>query len=250
VSSALGYLAIINLMLGLFNLLPGLPLDGGRILHALVWRRTGDKAHATRVAVGAGVAVGYLLVTAGIIYVFTGYWVNGLWLVFLGWYLQSVAGRELQATQAHSLFAGMRAIDLTDTNPHAVDPDMSLEQVVDDVMMRYQARAVPVVANGVFRGLLTLQRIAQTPKTEWPAKSASAVMIPAEEVATVSPDQPLESAIAQMQKRDVNQLVVVENGALVGLLSRSTVLRQLEIRNALSKDGQTAGKPRRMAGRA
>lgn len=249
VTSALGYLAIINLFLGLFNLLPGLPLDGGRILHALVWLRTGDRTRATRVAVGSGVVVGYLLVTAGIIYVFTGYWVNGLWLIFLGWYLQSLAGREMQATQARSLFAGLRVADLTDPNPHAVDLDMSLERVVDDVMMRYQARAVPVVANGDFRGLLTLQRIAQTPKTDWPITQASSVMIPAEEVATASPEQSLESAIAMMQKRDVNQLVVLQNGAMVGLLNRSTVLRQLEIRQALSEDEQVPKKPRGLLGR-
>jgi Zn-dependent protease len=234
VSSALGYLAVINLFLGLFNLLPGLPLDGGRLLQALVWRRTGDHAHATRVAVGAGVVVGYLMIAVGIAYVFTGYWVNGLWLIFLGWYLQRMAGQERRAAQTHALFDGLRVADLTDTHPYVVAPETRLDQVIPEVIMAHQVRAVPVLAGDRFRGLLILDGIARVPREDWSATPVADVMIPADEVATATPNESAEDAIAEMQERDIDQLLVVQDGALVGLLSRGATLRQLENRARLT----------------
>lgn len=234
-TSALGYLAVINLFLGLFNLLPGLPLDGGRILHALVWLRSGDRTRATRVAVGAGIVLGYLMITVGIVWVFAGYWLDGLWFVFLGWYLQSLASQEWQSTQAKKLFEGLRVADLVEADPPTISPDMRLDDVVDQVMMPRQARAVPVVVDGAFLGLVTLESVARVPRANWPTTTAITVMIPERQVHTANPEDPLESAIVSMQKNDVNQLVVLQNGKLVGTLSRSTILRRLEIRQALAQ---------------
>lgn len=239
-ASALGYLAVINLFLGLFNLLPGLPLDGGRILHSIVWLRTGDKTRATQVAMRSGVLLGYVMVAVGIFWVFEGYWLNGLWLVFLGWYLQSMATQEWAASQTQKLFEGLRVADLVQTDPHTITPDARLDDVVDEVMMRYQARVVPVVSEGAFLGLVTLEGVARIPKDRWPVTTALTVMIPARQVHTVSPDDSVESAIVTMQKEDVNQLVVLKEEALVGIISRSTIIRQLEMRQALSQAGAAA----------
>lgn len=240
--SALGYLAVINLFLGLFNLLPGLPLDGGRVLHALVWLRTGDQARATRVAVSAGVILGYLMIAAGIFWVFEGYWLNGLWLIFLGWYLQSMSARELQSSQAKQLFEGLLVSDLVQTDAHTIAPDTRLDDVVDEIMMRYQARVVPVVSDGRFLGLVTLEGVARIPKDQWPVTTALTVMIPARQVHAVAPDESVESAIAAMQQEDVNQLVVLRDEELVGIISRGTIIRQLEMRQALSRANEAATK--------
>lgn len=228
--SALGYLAIINIFLAIFNLLPGLPLDGGRILRAIVWWHSGNQQHATRVAAMAGVVIGYLMIAAGIVYVFTGFWVNGLWLIFLGWYLQSLAVQERRASQARALFAGLTVRDMTNTHPFTVGPDAPLDQVVHDVLLPHHIRAVPVLADGQFRGLLTVHGIGQVPREQWPMTTAADAMIPAAKVATATPDESAQEAIAEMQEQDLNQLPVLQDGRFLGLLSRSTIVRQLEIR--------------------
>ena len=238
--SALGYLAAINLFLGIFNLLPGLPLDGGRVLRAIVWWHSGNQAHATRVAAMAGVVIGYLMIAAGIVYVFTGYWVNGLWLIFLGWYLQSLAEQERKASQTRALFAGLTVRDLTNTHPYTAAPDTPLDQVVHDVMMTQHVRAVPVLADGRFVGLLTLHGVGQVPRDRWSTTTAGAAMIPAANVATATPDESAQEAIAAMQEHDLNQLPVLQDGRFVGLLSRGTIVRQLEIRAHLPPQGRPA----------
>lgn len=234
-ASAVGYLAAINLFLGLFNLLPGLPLDGGRVLHSLVWLRTGDQTRATRVAVRSGVILGYLMVAVGIIWVFGGYWLNGLWMIFLGWYLQSMAAQEWASSQTKKLFEGMRVADLVQTDVHAIAPDARLDDVVDEIMMRYQARVVPVIKDGAFQGLVTLEGVARIPRDQWPVTTALTVMIPARQVHAVTPEDSVESAIATMQQEDVNQLVVLRGEELVGVINRSTIIRQFEMRQALSQ---------------
>lgn len=234
VSAAVGYLAAINLFLGLFNLLPGLPLDGGRVLHAFVWQRSGDKARATRVASGAGVAIGYLMVTAGIIYVFTGFWLNGLWLIVLGWYLQGMATQERRAAFFHRQLAGKRVADLAETRVLAVSPEAPVSEIVHDIMLGSRMRAVPVVENGGLLGLVTLDSIGKVPREQWPVTPASAAMIPAGLVATATPDEPIATAIAQMQSRDVNQLAVVRDGSFVGMLNRAAVMAQLQIQSELA----------------
>ena len=240
--SALGYLAVINLLLGVFNLLPGLPLDGGRVLHSLVWLRTGDKTRATRVAVRTGVLLGYVMIAAGIFWVFGGFWLNGLWMIFLGWYLQSMAAQEWASSQTRKLFEGMRVADLVQTNVHAIAPDTRLDDVVDEIMMRYQARVVPVVGDGVLQGLVTIEGVARVPRDRWPVTTALTVMIPARQVHAVTPEDSVESAIATMQQEDVNQLVVLRGEELVGIINRGTIIRQLEMRQELSKAGGSATK--------
>ncbi len=233
-AASLGYLAVINLFLGIFNLIPGAPLDGGRLLQAIVWKRTGDREHASRVAAGAGIVVGYVLVTIGIVYVFNGSWVNGLWLVFLGWYLQSMAAQERNAYHVRSVFAGLRVADLVNRDTPGIDPGETLDRVVHDVIVPRQIRAAPVISGGRFAGLLTLERIANVPHDAWPRTTAASAMIPAGQVAFATLDQPLEEAVAEMQRRDVNQLPVLDGGAFAGFLSRDAVLRRLEIQRRLA----------------
>jgi Zn-dependent protease/predicted transcriptional regulator len=234
VAASLGYLALINLMLAIFNLLPGLPLDGGRLLQAVVWRLTGDEARATRVASRAGVVLGYVLIAIGLVSTVFGGFVNGLWLVFLGWYLQNLARQEQRATQTRALLKGMRVADLTDTHPYTVAPGTTLDQVVDQVMLPYQAQAVAVVADGRFRGLLTTASVQRVRREQWPVTTAAAAMIPADQVAAATPNEPAETAIADMQERDLDQVPVVQDGTFVGLLSRAAILRQLGTRTRLT----------------
>ncbi len=242
----LGYLAVINFSLAVFNLLPGFPLDGGRLLRALVWWRTGDPSRATRVAAGTGVAVGYGLVALGIARAFTGSFVNGLWLVFVGWYLQSMAEQYRRQDASRSSFAGLRVGPLTDTAPAYVRPRDPLDRVVQDVVLARGVRTIPVLApepepertpgpgGDGFLGLLTLAGIVAVPRDRWGTTTAAEAMVPASSIHAVRPEDPVEDAVRLMADRDVNQLAVLgQDGAFVGLLNRATVIRHLEIRATL-----------------
>ena len=249
----LGYLAVINLSLALFNLLPGFPLDGGRLLRALVWWRTGDVGRATQVAAGAGVALGYGLIAVGIFWSFTGRFANGLWFVFLGWYLQSMAERYRRQDQTRALFAGLRAGELADRAPAYVRPDDRLDRIVDDVLLPRGVRTLPVLSpepapeavpgpgGDGFLGLLTLAQIAQVPRDAWSQTTAAQAMVPAARLLAVRPDDPLERAVALMSERDVNQVAVLDaEGRFYGLLSRATVIRHLEVRARLGPQERAA----------
>ena len=249
----LGYLAVINLSLAIFNLLPGFPLDGGRLLRALVWWRTGDPSRATRIAAGTGVALGYGLVALGIARAFTGSFVNGLWLVFVGWYLQSMAEQYRRQDAARSRFAGLRVGQLTDTAPAYVRPGDPLDRVVQEVVLARGVRAIPVLApepeperipgpgGDGFLGLLTLAGIVAVPRDHWPTTTAAEAMVPASSLHAVRPEDSVEEAVRLMADRDVNQLAVLgQDGTFAGLLNRSTVIRHLEIRASLpSRDAAT-----------
>ncbi len=250
-TAMLGYLAFINTALALFNLIPGFPLDGGRLLRALVWWKTKSEETATRVAAGAGVFFGYVLIAIGIARAFTGSPVNGLWFVFLGWYLQSMADQYRRQAGVQRLFSGLRAVDLANPQPLYVRPDDRLDRVAEDVILAHGVRAVPVLAPEAepeqipgpqgdrFLGLLTLAGISAVPRAEWATTAAAQAMIPAERLYTVGPTDPVEDAVRLMAQHDVNQLVVLEDGRFVGLLSRGTVIRHLEVRSRLAKDDDT-----------
>jgi Zn-dependent protease/CBS domain-containing protein len=246
VAAMLGYLAFINVALGLFNLIPGFPLDGGRLLRALVWWKTKSEEKATRVAAGAGVLFGYLLIVIGIARAFTGSPINGVWFVFLGWYLQSMADQYRRHAGVQRLFSGLRAVDLANPEPLYVRPDDRLDRVAEDVILAHGIRTVPVLApepppeqvpgpqGDHFLGLLTLANLSAVPRAEWETTTAEQAMIPAEKLYTVRPADPVEDAVRVMAQHDVNQLVVLEDGRFVGLLSRGTVIRHLEVRSKLA----------------
>lgn len=228
IGATFGYLAIMNLFLGVFNLLPGLPLDGGRLLRTFVWWRTGDPDRATRVAAIGGVVVGVLLIAAGAVSMVVSSWLSGLWLILLGWYLQGAARQERMASGARSRIAGVTVANLATRDPYKVPPDMPLDRVVDEATRLQQARAIPVVADGRFLGLLTSHSITRIPRSSWPITLASAAMIAPAEVATATPEQPIEAALADMLRRNVNQLVVVEDGRFAGMIDRNAITRLLE----------------------
>lgn len=244
----LGYLALINIALALFNLIPGFPLDGGRLLRAFVWWRTKSEERATRVAANAGVLFGYLLIALGIVRAFTGAPLNGVWFVFLGWYLQSMADRYRQQVGTRRLFSGLRVEDVANPEPLFVRPNDRLDRIADEVILAHGIRTVPVLApepspeeipgpqGDGFLGLLTLAGLVAVPRADWSTTTAFRAMIPAQHLYTVRPADPVEDAVQMMARQDVNQLVVTEGGRFMGLLSRGAVIRHLEVRSELVEE--------------
>jgi Zn-dependent protease/CBS domain-containing protein len=226
------YLALANGMLVGFNLIPGFPLDGGRVFRAIVWGITGSLQRATRVASTVGVIIGYLFIILGIFVVFSGAAVSGIWFIAIGWFLQSAAEQSYQQMRAHRAFAGVHISSLMDPNPPIVHPDTTLDELVDHMLGR-NVRAFPVLDHGALIGIITLSDIRETPRERWASLTVGEVMTPRDKLVTTTPSSDLEPVLQAMSERDIHQVPVVDNGALVGLLTRADVIRFLQLQQDL-----------------
>jgi Zn-dependent protease/CBS domain-containing protein len=223
------YLSFINLALAIFNLVPGFPLDGGRVFRAIVWRSTGDKAKATRWAVGGGRAFGTLLMVLGAVQALTGAPVGGLWFVFIGWFLRNLAGASLQQQLLHDLLAGYVAADLMSPQPEVVSSRLPLNELVREHFMRLRFGSYPVMDGGELAGMVTLADVKQAPADQRPGLRVADVMTPLPECAVISPSTTVEEALREMSlPRAAGRALVVDRGQLVGIISASDVTRWIQ----------------------
>jgi Zn-dependent protease/predicted transcriptional regulator len=227
------YLAVTNVLLGVFNLIPGFPLDGGRVLRSIVWRITGSMRQATRVASITGQIIAYLFILLGIWLFFTGNILNGIWLGFIGWFLLSAAQSANAQVMLESVLRGVTVGEVMNPKPATVPANISLQQLVDAYFLPGGLRYALVMQGEQLVGLMTLSDIRHVPREQWAQISVSDAMIPLERLHVVSPQQPLSDVLPLMAGRDVNQLPVVQNGALVGIVSRDAIVHYLEVRRSL-----------------
>jgi Zn-dependent protease/CBS domain-containing protein len=236
----LKYLAYINLALAVFNLIPGYPLDGGRVLRAILWSVTGNLYKATAIAASVGRAFGFLLLFWGILRIFGGDLSGGIWIAFIGWFLDNAASAQLVLNTSQGLLTGHRVSQAM--NPHcAVVPgDLNLQKIVDEHILGEGRHCFLVNRGEATVGLLTLRRIKEVPRDDWPTTSASQVMLPFEKLKLIDPDTGLWAALLQMDKDGVHQLPVSRNQRVIGMLSREDVLTFL---GTLRELGPLAAKP-------
>jgi Zn-dependent protease/CBS domain-containing protein len=227
------YLAVTNVLLGLFNLIPGFPLDGGRVLRSIVWRLTGNLGQATRVASLTGQVIAYLVILLGIWIFFAGDILNGIWLGFIGWFLLSAAQSANAQGMLTSVLRGVRVGEVMNPKPATVPADISLQQLVDAYFLPGGLRYALVMQGEKLVGLITLSDIRHIPREQWGQVPVSTAMIPLSRLHVATPQQNLSDVLPLMAGRDVNQLPVVENGALVGILSRDAIVHYLEVRQSL-----------------
>ncbi len=230
--AVLAYLGLVNVLVGVFNLIPGFPLDGGRVLRSIVWRLTGNVATATRVAALGGQLVGYGLMFWGIVQVFTGNMVSGLWSVAIGWFLQSAASGSVEQMSIERALGGIRVRDVYRPDTTAVTPDRSVEEVAEDVLLQQNRHSVPV-ADGRVLGMVTVGDIGRVPRERRSTTPISEVMNGGGHVVTVSPGDSLRDAMEALRGGDFEQIPVVEDGRLVGLLTRGDVMRAIQLRRQL-----------------
>ena len=231
------YLAFINVLLAVFNLIPGFPLDGGRVFRAIVWWATGSFQTATYLAVTAGRVVAFLFVLAGIFIVFTGAFLSGIWLILIGWFLYSAAGASARETQQEEWLRGVTVGQVMNPHPSTVEPQVPISELVHEHILQKAVRALPVVQEEQLVGMITLNEIRGVPREQWDSTPVGSVMTGREDLQTVKPDDDLAGAIRILAEQDINQLPVVEDGRLVGLLSRSNVMRYLQVREELGVTG-------------
>jgi Zn-dependent protease len=237
----LWYLGYANILLGIFNLIPGFPLDGGRVLRSIVWKIDGNLRRATRIVTVVGQIIAYLFILVGIWLFFAGYFIDGLWFGFIGWFLLSSAQSANSEVMLQSVFRGVTVGEVMNTAPTTVPANISLQRLVDEYFLPLGLRSAFVIQGDRLAGLITLSDIRHVPREEWGQTLVGLVMIPRERLHIVSPQQSLNDVLPLMAGRDVNQLPVLQDERLVGVLSRDAIVRYLEIRRSLGlKDGQNA----------
>jgi Zn-dependent protease/CBS domain-containing protein len=231
IDGVLFWLGSINLTLLVFNLLPALPLDGGRVLRAALWRARGDFRWATDVAAGVGRGFGVLFVAAGLfLFIFEGSF-SGAWFAFIGWFLWQAATFESRQAHVRSALGGLRVRDLMTRDPVSVVPDLTLDRLVDEVLWNRRHTTYPVVEGEAPVGLLPFRAVAAVPRAEWPARRVRDAMLPLEQVPVLAPDDDIASVLPRLSEHGINRALVVDGGRLVGLLSATDVARALEVRH-------------------
>jgi Zn-dependent protease/predicted transcriptional regulator len=230
------YLAIINVALGVFNLLPGFPLDGGRVLRAAVWSRSGDLVTATRWASRGGLAISFGLIAIGVVSILGGNFIGGAWMVVIGWFLRGAAQSSYEQLVVRRTLEGVRVRDVLDRSFVSVAPDDSLEQVVRRMLQTSQ-RCVPVLVGDDLLGLISIRDLKRVPEEEWPQTSAFRAMTPREKLHATSPDEDLGRVLEVMAANDVHQLPVLDGKSFVGFVTRADVLRLLQVRSELREAG-------------
>ncbi|MDE3230893.1 MAG: site-2 protease family protein [Chloroflexota bacterium] len=228
------YLGASNLLLAVFNMIPGFPLDGGRVLRSLIWKATGSLRRATLWAARIGQGVAILLILVGVWMFFAVSLIDGLWFGFIGWFLLQAAQAENTQVMMETLLKGVTVRQVMSPPPAVAQGDVSLQQLVDAYLLPSGIRSIPIMSGDTFIGLTTLEDIRRVPRERWPVTSARETMTPVEKLRMARGDESLNDAMPRLVAGNVNQLPVVdESGQLIGMLNRDTILRYLEVRRGL-----------------
>lgn len=240
IAAILTYLAQTNILLGIFNLIPGFPLDGGRVLRSILWGSTHNLYRATQIATIVGQVIAYLLILYGILQFFFIGAFAGLLVIFTGWFLLSAAQTARTQSVLETTFRGVTVGEVMNKNVMTVPANISLQRLVDEYFLPQGLRSALVMQGDQLAGLITLSDIRHVAREGWSQTPVGMAMIPAERLHTTTPQQQLKDALPLMNGRDVNQLPVVQDGRLVGVLSRDAILRSLEVRRSIGSDQRRA----------
>lgn len=227
------WLAYINIALAIFNLIPGFPMDGGRILRAGLWALRGDSFRATRTAAAIGRTFGYVLIAFGVISALQGAGLfAGLWMALIGWFLTNAAESAVAQMSVARSLRGVRVREVMDDTPPSVSPNMTVAELVHEHMMRGDGRSFLVTQDdNILAGVVTLTDVQRVPRDAWDSTRVTDIMTRFTDLATVRPEDALEKALKVLQDREVGQLPVIQEGReAIGLLTRSGILRLIDTR--------------------
>lgn len=227
------WLGYINIGLAIFNMIPGFPLDGGRVLRGAIWWITGNAKRATTIAARVGQVIAFAMIIYGVMQFFQGTGFNGLWMAFIGWFLLS-ASRESYAQMVISEgLRGLRVADVMSRDFPVVDAHSNLQTFAEDHLTRTGRRFWVVTLNGEPEGIITPNEISEVPRNRWPYTTVADVMRPLDATRTVNPNTPVTEALEVMAQQDLNQLPVVNERGLAGLISRAHILQLIQTRAEL-----------------
>jgi Zn-dependent protease len=229
------YLSFINLALGIFNLIPGFPLDGGRVLRAILWWRTGSLDRATRLVSDLGKTFAVTLMFLGAVLIFRGALLSGVWLIFIGMFLRGAAASGYEQLPLVRALQSVKVGDVMIQDPLTVSPDLTLSDLVNRCFLRYGYRGFPVEEGGKAVGLISVSDLAGLPESELGARRVRAVMRSLDASQVISREAPLMEALERLSPPGVGRLLILEGGRVSGMITKTGLLRLLEIRRILKR---------------
>jgi len=231
-AAVLSYLTIVNLVVAIFNLIPGFPLDGGRVLRSIIWGTTKNLSKATNIAATAGIVFGWVLIAFGLFQLLAGNFLGGLWIAFIGWFLSSSADANRKEITIREHLSGIKVKDVMNLNPETISPDISVEVVVWDIFRKHHGRAVPVCQNGKLVGIVTITDVKELSRDKWAETTVGKIMTQ-KPLYTVSPDDSLQAAMELIARHDINQVLINSQGECAGLISRADIINYLQFKQEL-----------------
>jgi len=231
-ASLMQWLAMINVILAVFNLIPGFPLDGGRIFRALVWQRTHDYHRATRIATRVGQGIAYAFMAGGIVLILLvpQYWFRGLWLTFIGWFLRDAARTSYQQVLLRDALMGITARQVTDYGCPLIPPDLNLMELVQQYVLSTGRNCFLISWGAELEGMVTLQQIKEVPRNRWATTPVQDIMAPASKLKVAYADQDILSVLQEMNGENANHIPVMEAGKVIGIINREDIARFLRTR--------------------
>jgi len=232
------YLALINIVLGVFNLLPGYPLDGGRVLRSIIWKATNNLKKATFVASTVGRVIGFLMIAVGIFFIFTGNFINGIWLAFIGWFLQTSAYMSYRQLIFDTSSKGYKVKDMMNENIVMVTDDLTLDHLVNNFFMKYRYGRFPVVEDmdmdtEKFVGVVSIHDVKGIRQEEWNTTTVREIVEEVSDKEIISLNAEVSEAIKQMNKNNLSHLVILSGKKLIGMITKSDVMQFIQLLSEL-----------------
>jgi Zn-dependent protease/predicted transcriptional regulator len=235
--AVLDYLVITNLLVGGFNLIPAFPLDGGRVLQAIIWKVTGNLTRSAGISSFIGQGFGYVLMVFGIVNLLAGSFFNGLWIAFIGWFLVRAARAARMRIVLQSTLAGIRVAEVMDTHPVTIPANISIQKAVDTYLLPLGLSSALVVQGDLFAGMLSLMDIGHLDRESWAKTPVGYVMRLPEKLCVATPNQLFSEILDVIVAQDVQDVPVLDGQRLVGLVNRESILTQLNKRPVTTTDG-------------
>lgn len=223
------WLARINLLLAAFNLIPGYPLDGGRILRAIVWQISGSSSKAHKIAAMGGQIVAFCFIFYGIVSIFTGNALSGLWMAFIGWYLNAAAANAPLPNPDNPILSKIKVSQVMESDVHAVPGSMSVAHLVHELFVPRGFDLFTVTESGVPVGILTINQVASIPRNDWAKTTIKDIMVPLDRVTQVSPEMNIQTALRTMDQRNLSHITVHDGNSCTGVITRDQIHHYLRL---------------------
>jgi Zn-dependent protease len=231
------WLGPINLLLGLFNIIPGFPLDGGRVLRSILWAITKNLRTATRWAAFVGQVFAWTLMAWGVLNLFAGVWLSGVWLILIGWFLNNAARASYQHLLVKQALEDVPISRVMRSSFSSVVPELSVDVFVRDYALASEQQVFPVEAGELLLGVVGIEQVRAVPQSEWPRTTVQQIMIPEAALPTLPPDAGAERALHELTRTDVDQLLVLDGHKLLGLVRRADLLRWFDFQQWAAAKG-------------
>jgi Zn-dependent protease len=231
----LTYIAQVNLVLAIFNLVPAFPMDGGRVLRALIWHFSGNLQKATKIASSLGGLFGYFLIFTGLVWIMTGNIINGIWFAFIGWFISQASQASYQQTVMSNLFNEIKVSEFMTANVIAVGEHLSVQELVDNYFYNYKFTSFPVKRDEEVIGVVSLVRVKRVARELWKQTTVGGITTPLEANLVVSPSDTVSTAMTRIFSNSIGRVLVMEQNALIGIVSRTDILNYIRIHSQFNR---------------